>query len=299
MAQVLFEDGKRLMARGQWADACPKLADSQRLSPAIGTAFNLADCYEHQGKLASAWAEFVDVVDQTHKRGEAQREAAARTRAAALAPRLGKLTVRSASPAPEKLEVWRDGQVVRAEAWGVPVPVDAGEHRIEARAPGRVPWVGTIATKDAEAAAIIIPDLAVAPPARPLPPTPAPAAAPQSAEPGRTRPDRTPGIITLSAGVAFAGVGVLGLVEHGSNVNSYNADPTCPAIGAAARPASCNDYVNAAATWNTVGAVGLVAGGVGVVAGAALLIFAPSRPAAVSRVLCAPGPGGVACAGTF
>ena len=298
MAQVLFDDGKRLMARGQWDEACPKLADSQRLSPAIGTEFNLADCDEHEGKLASAWGVFIDVVDLTHKRGETQREMAARARVAALEPRLGKLTIRVPSRAPDKLEVVRDGQVVRPETWSVPVPVDAGEHRIEVRAPGRVAWVGTVATRNAEAVAIAIPDLAVAPPA-PAAPPPAPARLPEPVAPPRARPERTPGIVVFSAGVAFAGVGVLGLVEHASSVNDYNSDPSCPSIAASARPARCNDYVNTASTWDTVGTVGLVAGGVAVVAGAALWIFAPSRPPTVSHVLCAPGIGTVACAGTF
>jgi len=53
-AQALFDEAKRAMADGRWAEACPKLEESERLDPSIGTAFNLARCYEHVGRIASA-----------------------------------------------------------------------------------------------------------------------------------------------------------------------------------------------------------------------------------------------------
>src|SRR5437764_5986851 len=57
-AEALFEDGKRLASAGEYAAACPKFAASQKLDPAVGTALNLADCYEKLGRTACAWAEF-------------------------------------------------------------------------------------------------------------------------------------------------------------------------------------------------------------------------------------------------
>jgi hypothetical protein len=292
------------MTQERWSEACPKLQESQRLAPAIGTEFNLADCLEHQGKLASAWAAFLDVVDQTHKRGETQREAAARTRATALAPRLGKLTIQvPVSARTPGLEVLRDGETLPPEVWGVGVPVDAGDHRIEARAPGRVAWSSSVRTADGATAATTVPDLAPAPatPPSPLPAgssTPAPPEPPP--QPPMASPDHTASLIVLGSAVVLAGVGVVGLLEHASNVSNYNADPSCPSINATTRPAQCNDDVNAANTWNTVGIVGFVGSGAALVTGVTLWLLAPSRPATSAGSFgCAPGPGAFACAGTF
>jgi hypothetical protein len=299
-AQVLFDDGKRLMAQERWSEACPKLQESQRLAPAIGTEFNLADCLEHQGRLASAWAAFLDVVDQTHKRGETPRESAARTRASALAPRLGKLTIQVPIRAPG-LEVLRDGEALPPEVWGVGVPVDAGDHRVEARAPGRVAWSSTVRTADGATVATTVPDLVPAPVA-PVPP-PTPPAGPPSQPPGQAPPpasaDHTAALIVLGSAVVLAGVGVAGVLEHASNVSNYNGDPQCPSINAATLPAHCSDYVNAANTWNTIGIVGFVGSGAALVTGVTLWLLAPSRPARSAAFGCAPGPGALVCAGTF
>lgn len=310
-AQVLFDDGKRLMSQGHWAEACPKLQESQRLAAAIGTEFNLADCWEHAGRLASAWAAFLDVVDQTHRRGEAPREAAARSRASSLAARLGKLTVQvPPASTTQGLEVSRDGEALPPEIWGVAVPVDAGEHRIEARAPGHLPWSTRVTTTDGAGATTVVPTLALAPAATPSPtapvsspPAPSTAAsrAPSPPPPAPATADHTASLVVLGAGLAFAGLGVVGVLEHTSSVDAYNSDTTCPAIGSAVKPAHCNDYVNQANTWSTVSVVAFVTSGIAVAAGVTLWLLAPSRDtsAQAASLGCALGPAALGCHGTF
>src|SRR3954468_2190760 len=59
-AQALFEQARKLMADGKFPEACPKLAESQRLDPGAGTLLNLGHCYEKSGRTASAWVTFKD-----------------------------------------------------------------------------------------------------------------------------------------------------------------------------------------------------------------------------------------------
>ena len=86
------------MAQGKHADACPKLEESQRLDPGIGTQFNLAVCYEQVGRTASAWSTFLDVAGAARAAGQTEREKVARQRATALEPRLIRLTITAPVP---------------------------------------------------------------------------------------------------------------------------------------------------------------------------------------------------------
>jgi hypothetical protein len=51
-AEALFRAGRDALKRGAWAAACSKLAESQTLDPAAGTALNLAVCQEKLGNVA-------------------------------------------------------------------------------------------------------------------------------------------------------------------------------------------------------------------------------------------------------
>lgn len=143
-AEVLFEQARELMASGRYREACPKLAESQRLDAGIGTLLNLGDCYEHNGQLASAWATFGEAASAARASRQPDREAIARERVAALKPRLTTLTIEPAQRDRLGLQVARDGVVVSVALWSVAVPVDAGAHAIEATAKGRVPWHTTL-----------------------------------------------------------------------------------------------------------------------------------------------------------
>jgi len=140
MAETLFVAARGLMAAGRYAEACAKLAESQRLDPASGTLLNLAVCHEHEGKLTSAWGEFRQAQHEAHRAGRADREALARTHAAALEPELPFLAfdVREAASVPG-LTVVRNGVAVSAAAGSTELPVDPGRVSIVASAPGYQP----------------------------------------------------------------------------------------------------------------------------------------------------------------
>jgi hypothetical protein len=136
-AEALFSEGRRLMAAGDYKNACPKLASSQKLDRAIGTSLNLAECYEKSGRLASAWIEFRETASAARAAGSKDREQLARERAAALEKKLSYLTITTAAAQRDMVRVVRDGVAIDAAALGVPLPVDAGVHLIEVTAPGK------------------------------------------------------------------------------------------------------------------------------------------------------------------
>jgi hypothetical protein len=148
LAQSLFDEGRRLMDAGNYAEACPRFADSQRLDPGGGTVLNLALCYERSGKLALAYATFNDAVSLAIAEHRPERETFARDRIAAIAPRLPHLTVRVGAAAGARVSL--DGSDLPASAWGVLVPVDPGRHTLVASAPGREPFETAVTLAEGE-----------------------------------------------------------------------------------------------------------------------------------------------------
>jgi hypothetical protein len=159
-AQALFDDARELMSRGQYAQACPKLEESQRLDPGSGTLLNLGACYEQQGRIASAWSMFLDAAAAAHSTGNAGRANAARERAARLAPRLARILIRVTTDTPAGLEVRRDDRIVGSVQWGTAIPADPGVHMLSAVAPGKTPWRSTITLQEGVTTTVVIPDLA-------------------------------------------------------------------------------------------------------------------------------------------
>ena len=92
-AEALFREGRDLIAKGKYDEACPKFAASQRLDPGYGTLWNLADCLSRSGRTASAWAAFREAADTARKAGQADREAKATRRAADIEPKLERMTI--------------------------------------------------------------------------------------------------------------------------------------------------------------------------------------------------------------
>jgi hypothetical protein len=141
LAQVLFDEARALMDAGEYGQACPKLAESQRLDPGGGTLLNLALCREAEGKTATAWTLFHDSLERARADGRADREQIARERIEALAPKLSRLRVRVAPrSAPGPLTVSIDELILGEGARGTAIPVDPGRHTVSATAPGHEPF---------------------------------------------------------------------------------------------------------------------------------------------------------------
>jgi hypothetical protein len=159
IAQVLFDEARDLLAAGRYAEACQKFAESQRLDPGGGTILNLALCYEKQGKIATAWTTFREALGTARRDRRAEREKLASEHLDALEPRLPRLTVRVSSASGAQVEVTLDGTAVSASVWGTPLPVDPGEHMIEATAPEKKKWSTKISLRERETIVADVPAL--------------------------------------------------------------------------------------------------------------------------------------------
>jgi serine/threonine-protein kinase len=165
-AEVLFRQGKELMAAGKIAEACAAFDASQKLDPTVATLMNQANCREKNGQLATAWGLFLEVVQTraTTDQASQQLHAVATARVAKLEPRLS--TLRIDVPADSRiggLEVLRDGEVLDPAAWNKAMPTDGGTYTIAARAPGNAAWSSTIAVAtERDAKTIEIPRLRAA-----------------------------------------------------------------------------------------------------------------------------------------
>jgi hypothetical protein len=147
-ARTLFREARRLMEKDRFTAACPKLEESLRLDPGMGTQFNLAHCWEKIGRTASAWGMFLDVAAAAKQSGQRKREKAALQRAEALEPKLSRLRIDVLDPAPG-MTVLRAGEEVGQGAWGAAMPIDPGTYAIEARAPGKHDWSGDVTVTEA------------------------------------------------------------------------------------------------------------------------------------------------------
>ncbi len=131
LALTLFKRGRELMDAGEVDAACRSFEESQRLDPGGGTLLNLAVCHEQQGKTATAWGEYAEGLAQARRDARSDRIDLARDRMAALEPKLVRLQINVVGGAESVVKILRDGRPMPREAWGVAVPIDPGEHRIE------------------------------------------------------------------------------------------------------------------------------------------------------------------------
>lgn len=140
-AEVLFNDGVRLMKAKQFAEGCPKIAESQRVEPRPGTLFTLAECLFQQGKLATALARYEEYLRVFSRMTEAEqgkqrgRDAIARKQRDELGPRIPQLMLKLPKTAPTGTKVVKDDIELGSAALGTWLPVDPGEQTIEVRGP--------------------------------------------------------------------------------------------------------------------------------------------------------------------
>jgi hypothetical protein len=296
-AQALFEEAKKLVGQGKFAEACPKFAESNKLDRGAGTLIHLADCYEKNKQSASAWATYKEAASAAQALNRKDWEKLANQRATALEPKLAKLTIKVDKS--EKVEVTRDGTPVSEASWGVPLPVDLGEHTVEATGKDKKPFKTTTSVaKDGATVEVTVPKLEAADTqaAATPPPTETPAPPPNpEPKPASGGGQKTIGLVVLGVGVLGLGVGaVTGLMAMGK---SADAEAACPTDGRCSDRAAV-DAADSARTFGLISTIGFIAGGVATVGGLTLFLTAPDGNR-MGRLRLQPTLGGAVLGGSF
>ena len=269
-AEQLFRDANALLAKGQTHDACTKFAESQKLDPQLGTLLNLATCHEKEGKAATAWSEFSELVDQAGRQQDKKRLTYGKV--AELDSQLPHLQLRVPAGT---AELRLDGVVLGEGAWSSLLPVDPGDHELAYSAPGKRPGSVHATAVRGSTAVLALPPLTDEPAApRPvlvvlsppvvldLPPPLLP-----RAETHEGSPWRTAGFVVGGVGVVGVGIGAtLGVLALGSKstVTQDCNGNRCSSAGLSA--------ASSAKSQATASTIGFVAGGVCAAAGLTLVL---------------------------
>jgi hypothetical protein len=315
-AEALFDQGVRLMKQNNFAEACPKLEESDRIDPAVGTLLYLGECYERVGKTASAWATFREAASLANNSNQADRARVAAGRAQVLDPKLSRLSVELAPEVARiaGVVVKRGTQRLEPSLYGTPLPVDPGDYKIEVTAPGYETWTTPIKVESGGASASVrVPGLvkSATPPApapAPILATPTPDASAKAKTsmlpPAGSAPPHDSGGITtqqtlglLVGGVGLVGAGLGGYFGVRAISKNSDAEEHCPKSG------FCEDddgltLTDKAKKNATASNIAFIAGGV-LVATGAVLYLTGGRSSSADRVALVPSVGPTAASASL
>ena len=255
-AEILFAEGRKLMASGRYAEACAKFRESQELDAGIGTLMNLGRCYAKQGLTASAWATYKQAAALAGAAGQASRERVARREADALEKDLARIEIRITTLTPG-IRVTLDGMPVERELWNLGTPADPGAHRVTATAPGREAWSSALTLEPGELETVRIPVLPAVPAAR------------------RAAPERTwtsqHTMAVVQAGLGLAAT-ALGAALAYSARSDYDDAPGCTSTACTTAGFHQREQ---AITKSKIATVSFVVGGAALAGASMLWFFAP------------------------
>jgi hypothetical protein len=289
-ARQLGKEGMQAYKDGKYDEANDKLGRAYEVVRAPSVGVWSARALAKVGKLVEASERYLEVTRMQITTGDAaiQEEAkqAAATEREALLLRIPKLTIQLDGSA-DGVEVRLDTALVPAALVGAERPVNPGKHMVEAKAGDSIASEEvTLAEGESRSVTLKLPAVAAPPPpvtppaatpAAPVEPAPVPPPSPAAPQadlgPGPGGLQRTLGWVGLGvggAGLLFGGITGMMVLSKKSKLD----DGDC--LDGGCGP-SAWDAVDSYNSYRTISTVGFVVGGVGLAAGAVLLITAPSR----------------------
>jgi hypothetical protein len=291
VAKRLFKEATDLYNAKQWDEAAQKLRQAIAIKDTPGLRYHLAHCEQHLGLLVEAMLNY-DRAGELIAAGTPAADVAALLPDAqrALSRRVPTLVIVSPSGV-TGVQVSIDGQVIAPAVLERPAPVNPGQHRVRAWAPGYLDFDTELTLSEGERRVVTLR----------LTPEAAPPAEAAPAQPVRARPSASSGLTTrtyvlvgevavtaaaLAVGVTFAVAGsqaddrVARANDRVDRVASQSGVPAECSVATGDVLESCNDLSDAVDDRNRyrlLSTVGFVGAGVGAIATLATYLFWPER----------------------
>jgi hypothetical protein len=295
-ARELFQDAERDEDAKRWSDALDKLRRVAAVKLTPGVRYHIALCEENLGQLVAALADYTLAENQARAENAPDVLRLVGEKLKSLKTRVPRLTL-AVADIPD-IEVRLDGEPILKAMWGVQIPLDPGEHKIEAKAPGRVAMARTIKMdeRDSTLIEVKLPEALKTPPP---PSTPAPSGSAMTASSTDAAPAPAPptaghgGAIAATLGAAvLIGGGVIAFVYAGQTHDDN-------AVTCSTRHIPCDDLKQQVQLWDTV-ALSAWIGAAALTAVAVVLWASPAASAKTpTRGELYVGPGALGIKGSF
>lgn len=276
-AEALFDRAREAMDAGDYTTACEQFRESDRLEPAVGTRFNLANCEEKRGRLATAWTLYRSVVNDLEPGDDRRPFAEARVKA--LAERVPHVTLVPRGEPADDVVVQIGELELTSGSFNVALALDPGTHQVEVRRPGAEAQALELVLEEGESRELVF-DIPVAGGK-----AAAGAASTAPSEPPADSGSSGGGSGRKTLGYIVGGVGMLGLAggtaagilvlqqKQIANENCWPPDEDYPAGGCNPRGADAN---TTGKQLGPLATAGLAVGAVGIGFGLYLILSSSS-----------------------
>lgn len=284
-AQTLFGEGRKEIDKGDYSAGCPKVRESLTLFTVANSLFTVAQCDEHEGKIAAAlehWERGLALVDAKDPRAKIAKE-----RIEALDVQVPRVHV-VIPPTSASVTVLLDGAELAPTMLATFVRVEPGKHVFIVRAPGRQDATRELKLAEKERTEFVatlgtpVETGSSSKGAEVKPPPPSVTAV--SPPPPATNPRRTVGFVVGGVGVlGLIGAGITSAIVPGVDTDLAEFDKGC-ADGVcdwSVRP----DMVDKYKTLITANTVLYGVGIAGVAAGMIIILTAPRTKKPADAVL--------------
>jgi hypothetical protein len=136
-ARSLFYRALALQDQGRWAEALEILEKVAETRESAQVRFNIAFNQEHLGRLAAAARSYEKAIALAKQNGAENVTRAAYDRLGRLSSRVARLVLR---PIGDGVSVSVDGVELGPADWGRAIPVEVGDHTVQAHASGHKPY---------------------------------------------------------------------------------------------------------------------------------------------------------------